>query len=213
MREYTREEEVASSAMHAVGAVLAVAGLAVLVTLAALRGTAWHVVSCGIYGTTLVALYTASAFYHGLKRPRVKHVFHVLDHMSIYLLIAGTYTPFMLVSLRGPWGWSLFGVIWGLAIAGIVFKGFFVHRFAIASTAVYLLMGWMIVIAFRPLLRVLPGTAIGWIAAGGLCYTIGVVAYALKQVRHHHAVWHLFVLAGSLCHFFAIMFHVIPRAH
>ena len=212
MREYSREEEVASSALHATGAVLAVAGLSVVVTFAALRGNAWHVVSCAVYGVTLVMLYTASAFYHGLSRPRAKHVFHVLDHMSIYLLIAGTYTPFMLVSLRGAWGWSIFGTIWGLAIAGIVFKGFLVHRFAVASTLVYLLMGWLIVIALRPLLQVLPRAAVGWLVAGGLCYTIGVVAYALKNVRHHHAVWHLFVLAGSACHYFAIMIHVIPKA-
>lgn len=186
------------------------AGLAVLVTLAALKGTAWHIVGCSVYGATLVLLYTASTLYHSVRSPRLKRFFRIIDHASIYLLIAGTYTPFTLVNLRGGWGWTLFGLVWGLAALGILFKVFFVGRFSIASTAVYLLMGWLVVIAIKPLLTLVPSGGILWLLAGGLAYTAGVVFFAWERMPYNHAVWHVFVLTGSICHYFAVLFYVLP---
>jgi len=207
-----RGEEIANSITHGLGLVLSVAGLVVLVVFAALRGTAWHIVSCAVYGATLVTLYAASTLYHGLRGPRVKRVLKILDHSAIYLLIAGTYTPFTLVTLRGAWGWSLFGVVWGLALLGILWKVWFVDRFAVVSTTVYLLMGWLAVVAAKPLLASLPPAAIAWILAGGLCYTAGVVFFAWKRLPYAHTVWHLFVVAGSVCHFLAVLLYVIPKS-
>lgn len=204
------KEETINAVTHGAGAVLGAAGLAVLVVLAALRGDAWHVVSCAIYGATLVLLFTSSTLYHSFRGPRVKHVFRVIDHSSIYLLIAGTYTPFLLVSLRGGWGWSLFGVVWGLALAGIAFQVFFVDRFRLAQTLIYLGMGWLVVVATRPLLTRVPLGGLLWLLAGGLFYSLGAVFYLWKKLPYHHGIWHLFVLAGSLCHYFAILLYVIP---
>lgn len=212
MTDFSRREELANSLTHGLGAVLAVAALAVLVVFSARHGTVWHVVSGSIYGASMVALYLASTLYHGLTHPRAKQVFHTLDHIAIYLLIAGTYTPFVLVALRGAWGWSLFGVIWGLALAGTVFKAFFTGRFGVVSTLIYVLMGWMIVIALRPLARALPAGALGWLVAGGLCYTVGAGIYAWKRWPYHHAVWHLLVLGGSACHYVAILRYVVLGA-
>ena len=205
-----RREELINSITHGAGLALSIAGLAVLVTLAALKGTAWHIVSCSVYGATLVLLYTASTLYHSVRSPRLKRFFRIIDHAPIYLLIAGTYTPFMLVNLRGGWGWTLFGLVWGLAVVGIVFKVFFVNRFAIASTVVYLLMGWLVVIAIKPLLMLVPGGGILWLLAGGLAYTLGVVFFAWEKMPYNHAVWHVFVLTGSVCHYFAVLFYVLP---
>jgi len=207
-----RGEEIANSITHGLGLALSLAGLVVLVVLAALRGTAWHIVSCAVYGATLVILYAASTLYHGLRGPRVKRVLKILDHSAIYLLIAGTYTPFTLITLRGAWGWSLFGVVWGLALLGILWKIWFVDRFTIVSTTVYLLMGWLAVIAAKPLLASLPTAAIAWILAGGLCYTAGVAFFAWKRLPYAHTVWHLFVVAGSVCHFLAVLLYVIPKS-
>lgn len=204
-----RGEEIANSITHGIGAVLSIAALAVLVTAASLRGNAWHVVSCAIFGASLVLLYTSSTLYHALPEGRAKHVFHVFDHSLIYVLIAGTYTPFTLVSLRGRWGWSLFGVVWGLALFGIVFKSFFVKRLQTLSTVAYVLMGWCAVVALRPLMAGLSNAGFGWVLAGGLAYTAGVVFYAAKW-RYAHAVWHLFVMAGSACHIWAVYRYVLP---
>src|SRR4029077_11129970 len=184
--------------------------LVVLLVLAALRGTAWHIVACSIYGTTLICLYAASTLYHAVISPRVKRALRIFDHSAIYLLISGTYTPFLLVSLRGPWGWSLLGVIWGLALAGVLFKFWFVERFAILSTVVYIAMGWLVVIAAKPVITHLSLTAIIWLLAGGLAYTGGVIFFAAKRIPYSHAIWHLFVLAGSICHYFAVLSTVIP---
>ncbi len=211
--QQTRGEEIANSLTHGLGLALSVAGLAVLVVLAALRGTTWHIVSCAVYGTTLVLLYGASTLYHGVRGPRVKRVLRVLDHSAIYLLIAGTYTPFALVTLRGAWGWSLFGVVWGLALLGILWKMWFVDRFVVVSTTVYLLMGWLAVIAAKPLLAALPLGGIAWILAGGLCYTAGVVFFGWKRLPYAHTVWHVLVVAGSVCHFLAVLLYVIPRSN
>jgi hemolysin III len=203
-------EEIANAITHGIGLLLSIAGFVVLLVLAALRGTAWHIVACSIYGTTLICLYAASTLYHAVISPRVKRALRIFDHSAIYLLISGTYTPFLLVSLRGPWGWSLFGVIWGLALAGVLFKFWFVERFAILSTAVYIAMGWLVVIAAKPVITHLPLTAIIWLLAGGLAYTGGVIFFAAKRIPYSHAIWHLFVLAGSICHYFAVLSTVIP---
>jgi len=208
--EYWRRQEIANSITHGLGIALSVAGLVVLVVLASLHTTVWHIVSFSIFGASLVLLYTASTLYHSFRSPRVKQVLHIIDHSSIYLLIAGSYTPFVLVTLRGAWGWSLFGVVWGIALAGIVLKTFFTGRYKMASTILYLLMGWMIVVAIKPLAHAVPVGGIVWLAAGGLAYTIGAVIYMWKTIPYHHAIWHLFVLAGSICHYFSVLLYVLP---
>jgi hemolysin III len=203
-------EEIANSVTHGIGLALSVAGLPVLVVLASLYGSASHIVSCSIYGGTLVLMYTASTLYHSFQAPRVKRVFKVLDHCAIYLLIAGTYTPFTLVTLWPSYGKALFGLVWGLALLGILMKVFFVGRFHTVSVLIYLFMGWMAVVAVKPILASIPLKGILWIVAGGLAYTFGVVFYAWKRLPYSHAIWHLFVLAGSVCHYFAVMFYVLP---
>jgi len=206
-----RRYELANCATHGTGLALSIAGCAVLLTLAALRGNAWHIIACSIYGATLVCLYAASTVYHSVRSRRWKRIWRVIDHSAIYLLIAGTYTPFLLVSLRGAWGWSLFGVVWGLSLAGVLFKVWFVDRVPVLSTIVYLLMGWLAVIAVKPVFAALPLAAILWLAAGGLLYTTGVAFYAWERLPYHHAVWHVFVLGGSVCHYLAVVSYVIPR--
>lgn len=204
-------EEVANAATHGIGLLLALAGLAVLVALAVTRGQARHVVSCTVYGVTLVLVYAASTLYHSLRGPRVKHVFRILDHSSIYLLIAGTYTPFTLVNLRGGWGWILFGVVWGLSVCGILFKVFRVNQLQALSASVYVLMGWLALIAIKPLLAVVHSGGIGLLLAGGVFYTFGLVFFAWKRLPYNHAIWHLFVLAGSACHYLAVTLYVLPH--
>jgi hemolysin III len=203
--------ETANSITHGLGVVLSVLALVLLTMAAALRGSARHVVACVIFGCTLVLLYTMSTLYHALRNRRAKRVFHILDHSAIYLLIAGTYTPFCLSTLRGGWGWSLFGVVWGLAVLGVAFKSVYTGRFEFLSTAVYLAMSWMVLIAAGPLWRALPARGLAWLMAGGVCYTAGVLFYTCHRLKFHHAVWHLFVLAGSLCHVVSVIGYVIPR--
>jgi hemolysin III len=206
----TTGEEIANSISHGVGAAAGICGLVVLVCLAAMRGTVWHIVSLSIYGSTLVLLYVSSTLYHALPGPRVKRLFRVFDHASIYLLIAGTYTPFTLVNLRGPWGWSLFGIIWALAVTGVVFKSLFLGRFAIMSVVLYVLMGWLVMVGIRPLLRMVPWHGFLWLLAGGVAYTAGVLFFASAR-RYAHTVWHFFVMAGTACHWLAIYFYVLPH--
>ena len=208
--QYTAGEEIANSLTHGVGALLAIAGLSALVTLAVLRGDVWHVVSCSIYGGSMVVLYTASTLYHGVTSPRAKNVLQVFDHAAIFLLIAGTYTPFTLVTLRGPWGWSVFGVVWGLAAAGIFLEIVFSGRWPALSLVLYIAMGWVAVVAVRPLLAALPPGGLVLLLLGGLSYTGGIGFYACKKLPYGHAIWHLFVLAGTVLHFFAILFYVVP---
>jgi len=203
-------EEIANSVTHGFGLALSLAGLVVLIVVAALHGTVLSIVSCSVYGATLVCLYAASTVYHAAWAPRWKRVLKIVDHGCIYLLIAGTYTPFTLVALRGSWGWTLFGIVWALALGGIVFKLWFVDRFSIASTIFYLLMGWSVMIAVKPLISALPAPALLWVVAGGLSYTVGVIFFALPRVRYSHAVWHGFVLAGSIFHYVAILHYVAP---
>ncbi len=202
-------EELANSLTHGLGLTLSIAGFLVLVVLAAMRGSAWRIVSCAVYGITLVLLYTASTLYHSLHSRRLRRILRVCDHSAIYLLIAGTYTPFLLVNLRGSWGWSLFGLIWSLAMAGILFKVWFVEHLAIASTAVYLLMGWLVLVAMKPMLLAVPLSGILWLVAGGVMYSVGVVFFAWRKFPYNHAIWHGFVLAGSTCHYFAVLCAVI----
>ena len=199
----------ANAITHGIGAALAIAG-AVYLIVASTRGTAWQIVSCSVFAATLVLVYICSTLYHSLVRTRARHVFHILDHSSIYLLIAGTYTPFCLVTLRGPLGWTIFGVEWALAIAGVVFKSFAVDRFEVASALVYLAQGWFIVVAVVPLVHSLGWHGLAWLGAGGLAYTLGIVFFALDRLRYFHALWHLSVLAGSVAHYFAILFYVVP---
>jgi hemolysin III len=213
MRVATRRlpsDELANSLTHGLGLVLSVAGFVALLVLAILRGSALQIISCSVYGTTLVCLYTASTVYHTVRSRRFKRLLKILDHSSIYLLIAGTYTPFTLVVLRGGWGWTLFGLVWVLSLFGILFKVFFVDHFRIASTALYIIMGWLVVIALKPALAMVPGGAIAWLLAGGLSYTVGVVFYAWRKFPYNHAIWHVFVLAGSVCHYLAVLLYVIP---
>lgn len=193
---------------HLVGAALALAGLALLVTVAARQGDPWKIVSFSLYGATLFMLYGFSTLYHSL-RGRAKAIFRRFDHLAIYLLIAGTYTPFALVTLRGGWGWSLFGVIWGLAVVGMGLEYLPRKGPRILPVVIYLGMGWLALVALRPLWQALPLMGFVWLVAGGLCYTVGVVFYSLdEKLRHAHGIWHLFVLAGSISHYFAIYFYV-----
>lgn len=194
---------------HLMGAVLAAAGAVVLVVLAAQLGDPWKIVSFSIYGFMLFALYALSTLYHS-TRGRLKRVFQKLDHCSIYLLIAGTYTPFTLVTLRGTWGWSLFGVIWGLAVLGVAQEAWFGKGARVLSVVIYILMGWLSVLALRPLIAALTPAGFAWLAAGGLFYTGGIVFYALDaKLRFGHGIWHLFVLAGSASHYLAILLYVV----
>jgi len=206
---YKLGDILANAITHGIGAVLAVVGAAYLIA-ASTRGTARLVVSCSVFSGTLVLVYICSTLYHSLVRTRARHVLHVLDHSSIYLLIAGTYTPFTLISLHGPVGWFLFGVEWSLAIAGVIVKSFAVDRFEVASALVYLFQGWFIVVAVGPLLHAIGWHGLLWMGAGGVAYTLGIVFFALDRLRYFHATWHLFVLAGSVAHYFAILFYVVP---
>jgi hemolysin III len=193
---------------HLLGTALAAAGAAALVVLAARQGDPWKILSFSIYGTMLLALYTLSTLYHS-TRGKVKNVFRKLDHCSIYLLIAGTYTPFTLVTLHGPWGWSLFGVIWGLAALGIAQEVWLAKGARIFSLVIYVVMGWLGVIAVKPLITALTPAGFAWLAAGGLLYTGGIIFYALdEKLRHGHGVWHMFVLAGSVSHYLSILLYV-----
>lgn len=207
--DYSHSEEIANSVTHGLGTILSLGGTGVLVVQASISGDPWKIVSASIYGLSLVTLYLMSTLYHSARSARAKHIFKILDHTAIYLLIAGTYTPFTLVSIRGGWGWSLFGVLWGLSIAGIFFKIVWIGRLKKLSLAIYLIMGWLIVIAIKPILTHVPPGGLLWLLAGGCAYTFGVVFYIWKSLPYHHAIWHLFVLGGSICHFFAVLYYVL----
>jgi len=199
----------ANAISHGIGLFLAIVGAIYLIH-ASIRGDAWVIASCSVFSGTLVLVYLFSTLYHSLVVTRARHVFQILDHSAIYLLIAGTYTPFTLVPLRGTVGWWLFGFVWTLAIAGVVFKSLLIERFAVASAVVYLLQGWVIVFAIRPLYHAIGGHGLAWLMAGGVFYSLGIVFFALDRRRYFHAVWHLFVLAGSVAHYFAVLLYVVP---
>ena len=201
--------ETANAVTHGIGAVLAIGALVILVVFATRYGGPWHVVSFSIYGSTLVLLYLASTLYHSFQNKRVKYILRIIDHAAIFLLIAGTYTPFTLVTLREQYGWVIFGVVWALAIVGIALKVFFVNKYAVLSTLFYLLMGWLIIFSIHSLFANLAGRSLFFLGAGGLFYTLGILFYLQKGKLLRHAIWHLFVLAGSICHFFAI-FYILP---
>ena len=207
---YSPGEEIANSITHGIGIVLSIVALGVLVIFSSRYGNIWHVVSVCIYGATLIMLYTASTLYHSIQHPRAKNILQTLDHSAIFLLIAGTYTPFTLVSLRGPWGWSLFVVIWGLAVMGMLFQLSDLKHWRTASIILYICMGWAVIVAIKPLIANVATGGIVLLVTGGVAYTSGVLVYKQKQIKYHHAVWHLFVLAGSIFHFFAILLYVLP---
>ena len=207
--EYTLGEEIANGTTHGVGIGLAVAGLVLLTAFAVQEDDGFKLASAIVFGISLVLLYTASTLYHSLPQPKVKHVFKVLDHCGIYVLIAGTYTPFCLVTLREANGWWLFGVVWGLAAVGIALEAFWVHRPRWLSALVYLAMGWIVVFSLGPLVERLAPSGLWLLVAGGLAYTVGAAFYVLDRIRYMHAVWHLWVLAGSVCHFLAVLLYVI----
>jgi len=211
VRPYTRGEEIANWLTHGIGLILSIAGLTLLIVFASLRGDVWHVVSFTVFGLTLLFLYAASTLYHRWHNSRSARLLLKLDHTAIFLAIAGTYTPFLLVSLRGPWGWSLFGVIWGLCGAGAVFQLLFGERFRIVSTLAYLFLGWLIVVAIKPMLAAVPAGALWLLLAGGLCYSVGTLFYRWQKLRYHHAYWHTFVLAGSTCHTLAVLLFLLPQ--
>jgi hemolysin III len=205
-------EEVANSVTHGLALLASLVGALVLVSLSVEQGEVWHVVSAAIYGVTLVALYAASTLYHALKGTRARGVLRVLDHCAIYLLIAGTYTPVTLVSLRGGWGWTLFGLVWVVAAAGIVFKVLATGRFVILSTVAYALMGWLCIVAVKPMFVLLSPEALALLALGGVLYTAGIIFYHSKRIPYSHAIWHLFVVGGSVCHYLAIALYVLAPA-
>lgn len=210
---YSPGEELANRLTHGLGAAFSVAGLVLMVVFSARHGDAWQVVSTAIFGATLVLLYTSSTVYHSFRDERLSRLLQKFDHAAIFLLIAGTYTPFVLVTLRGPWGWSLFGVVWVMAAAGVTLKFWFAGRFKVLSTLIYIIMGWLVLIALKPLSAALPAGGMRLLVAGGLCYTGGAAFYLWRRLPYHHAIWHLFVLGGSVCHWAAVFWYVIPGGH
>lgn len=205
----TRAEEVANSLIHGVGLLLALGGVSVLITFGSLYGNAWHIVSFSVYSATLLIVFVISTIYHAIRSDRHKRWLQIVDHSAIYLLIAGTYTPFTLVPLNGGWGWTIFGIEWGIAVAGITFKSIFGDRHDVISTGGYLVMGWLIVIALNPLMENLSTAGLVWLVLGGVSYTLGAVFYLWERIPFSHAIWHVFVLGGAICHYFAILFHVL----
>ncbi|XDD53292.1 hemolysin III family protein [Leptospira sp. WS4.C2] len=212
IHEYSIGHEIANAVTHGIGGGLSIAGLSILLTMAVLYGDVWHIVSSAIYGATLILLYLASTLYHGIYHSATKRIFKVIDHASIYLLIAGTYTPFTLVSLRehSEWGWTLFLVVWILAFAGVLLLLLFPGKYSGARVVVYILMGWLAIFVVKDIRTAIGIGGISWLVAGGLSYTVGVIFYLWDRLPFNHAIWHLFVLSGSLCHFFAILFYVLP---
>ena len=208
-REETLSEEIASALTHGLGAAAALAGGAVLITLAALYGDGWQLSAAIVFGITLLLLYVASTLYHAIQHPVTKGRLKIFDHCAIYLLIAGTYTPFTLIGLRDTVGWWLFGTIWALAFFGVVFKLFYTGRFQLISTIVYIAMGWLIVVAAKPAMKALDPWTFGWLLGGGVAYTLGTFFYHRPKMPYSHAIWHMFVIAGSVCHYVAVMAQVV----
>jgi hemolysin III len=210
-KRYSLAEEIANSITHGIGLLLSLAGLVILVSVAATHGSVWHIVSSTIFGATLITMYMTSTLYHCVTAPRAKEALRLLDHVAIYLLIAGTYTPFLLVNLRGPWGWSVFTLVWGIALTGIILKVSPLGHKRGLSLTLYLVLGWIILIAIKPLLTALDPAGIRLLITGGIAYTGGLIFYGWKRLPYNHAIWHLFVLAGSAFHFFAVLLYVLPR--
>lgn len=205
-RQLTLGEEIFNSITHGIGALLSIAGLVILTVFAAKKGDAWHIVSFSIFGTTMVLLYLASTLYHSFTKESIKNLFARFDHSAIFLLIAGTYTPFVLTTIRGPFGWVMFGIIWALAVAGIVIRSIYLTRFRKLMMWLYLAMGWMFLIAIVPIVRNLPASSIVFLFIGGVCYSAGVIFYAWRNLKYGHGIWHLFVMAGTIMHFFSVLY-------
>ena len=208
-RTLTLGEEIFNSITHGIGVLLSIAGLILLTVFATLKGNAWHVVSFTIFGSSMMLLYLASTLYHSISKVKVKQLFARFDHAAIFLLIAGTYTPFVLTAIRGPLGWTLFGIIWGLAISGIIIRSIYLTRFRKLMVWFYLAMGWMFLIAIVPIVKNLPGNSVAFLFIGGGCYSAGVIFYAWRNLKYGHGIWHLFVLTGSITHFFSVLFILI----
>ncbi len=206
---YSLQEERYNITSHALGLVLSLAALPLLVVRASLYGNVWHVVSFSIFGASLVILYAASTLYHSARTIRLRKRLNILDHATIYVLIAGTYTPFTIVTLNGTIGWVIFGISWGLALAGVILKLFFTGKYNLLSTIMYVLMGWVIIFAIKPLVNNLPAEGLIWLFAGGFSYTIGAILYSIKRIKFNHAIFHIFVLIGSFCHFMSVYFYVL----
>lgn len=202
---YSIQEEIANSVTHGVGTGMAVVGLVVLIVLTAVYGDTRQIVSVSVYGGSLIILYLASTLYHSIQHPKAKPVLRIFDHASVYILIAGTYTPFLLISIRGTLGWVMLAIVWTLAAIGITWKIFFIGRFEVVATAAYVLMGWMCLLMIKEMIAKLPPVGLVLLMIGGILYTIGVIFYAWEKLPYNHAIWHLFVLGGSICHYFAIM--------
>jgi hemolysin III len=210
IKYYSPIEEKINIISHTIGLILSIVALILLVTHANLHGDLWHIVSFSIFGTSLVILYAASILYHSAKKSELRHRLKIIDHASIYVLIAGTYTPFTLVTLNSTIGWVIFGISWGLALTGIILKLFFTGKYNLISTIMYVLMGWVIVFAIKPLINNLPLEGLLWLFAGGVSYTIGAILYSIKKIKFNHAIFHVFVLFGSFCHFMSVFFYVLP---
>ena len=208
--DYSPIEEKINIISHAIGFILSIVALVLLVRHATLHGDVWHIVSFSIFGASLIILYAASTFYHSAKKSELRNRLKIIDHTSIYVLIAGTYTPFTLVTLNGTIGWVIFGTSWGLALTGIILKLFFTGKYNLISTIMYVLMGWIIVFAIKPLINNLPLEGLLWLFAGGISYTIGAILYSIKKIKFNHAIFHMFVLIGSFCHFMSVFFYVLP---
>ena len=211
IKYYSPVEEKTNIISHAIGFILGIVALVLLVTYASLYGNVWHIVSFSIFGTSLVVLFAASTFYHSVKKPELRNKLRIIDHVSIYILIAGTYTPFTLVTLNGPIGWSIFGTAWGLALTGTILKLFFTGKYKIISTLIYVFMGWIIVFAIKPVINNLSLEGLLWLFAGGMAYTVGAILYSIKKIKFNHAIFHVFVLIGSFCHFVSVFFYVLPN--
>ncbi|PID47342.1 MAG: hemolysin D [Proteobacteria bacterium] len=210
VKYYSPTEERVNIVSHAIGIILSIVSLVLLVTHAKLHGGTLHVVSFGIFGISLIVLYVASTLYHSSKKPELRKRLRILDHASIYVLIAGTYTPFTLVSLNGTIGWLLFSISWGFALIGIILKLFFTGKYNLISTLMYVFMGWLIIFAIKPLIHNLSPDGLFWLVAGGISYTIGAILYSIKKIKFNHAIFHILVLIGSCCHFLSVFFYVLP---
>lgn len=207
---YTKKEEIVNAITHGIGVLLSITALVFLLIYAVRNGTAWHVTTFSIYGATMILLFLSSTLVHSFPEGKAKDLFEIFDHAAIYLFIAGTYTPFTLIVMNGALGWTLLSIVWVIAIVGVVFKSYFVKRFMFISTILYVVMGWLIIIGWKPLAATLPTEGLVLLVAGGILYTVGAIFYVWRGFVFHHAVWHLFVLAGSTAHFFAVLFYVTP---
>ena len=205
-RNYTRGEEITNAILHGIGLGLAIAALVILLVLGNRHGNVWHIVAYSIYGSSLIMLYLSSTLYHSFPEGKGKNILRIIDHSSIFLLIAGTYTPLTLILLRGNWGWTIFALVWGIALIGILLKIIYINKLKYFSTLLYLIMGWLVILVIKPLLAVINKPGLIFLIIGGLLYTSGIFFYSCEKIKYNHAIWHLFVLGGSICHFFTVLY-------